>query len=377
MILWFHNKIKNTQAQVFEEITDTKIPTISEFVPPLNQSIAAFFAPTEQPLPSCTYPIKVEDMFPYWLRQTTNGVSKLILMTKAYYDWLSCGMTGNDVSFLSLEDLIDVETIPDTLLAQQLFTYVNGFPSENINTTDTPEGNIDPLRVRTLLDNVKVNLYTKKGTEESFKLVLESVFGIKASNVSISYPKRYVLRLNGGRYDWMRDDALLRGDYSANPAAFNPQMTNSYLNHSVIQDGNLWQEYSYVLNVRGLTAQQYENTVRPLVHPAGTKDFYDVNKDIFNNVYDNSYNVIFEVPVIKNYALYNLLDSETLLCVLGCSGGTDNPGYPFQFPKWDADIFDKYYKGMTFGQINIVDFLKLSPAPGFTFVNEMSSCATC
>jgi hypothetical protein len=377
MILFFHNKIKNTEAQVFEEIIDTKIPTISEFASPLPSTVVAFMTPTEQPVSTCTYPIRVEDMFPFWLRQTTNGTAKLILMTKAYYDWLSCGMTENDVSFLGLEDLIDIESIPDTLLQNQLFTYVNGFPVNRIKTADTPDGNIDPVKIRKLLDNVRVNVYTKKGTEESFKLVLETLFDIPANNISISYPKRYVLRLNGGRYDWMRDDYLLRGEYSSNPLAFNPQLSNSYLNHSVLQDGSLWQEFSYVLNIAGLTAADYENVVRPLLHPAGMKDFYDVNKNIFNNLYDNTYNVTYEIPVIKNYAVYSLLDSQTLPCESGCSLGVENPGYPFQFPSWEEDIFAKYYAGMTFGQINIVDFLKLTPASGFTFVNETSICSNC
>ena len=286
MILWFTNKkIKNTQSQVFEEITDSKIPPVADLaVAPLQQSIVAFFAPNEQPTTSCAYPMRVEELFPYWLRQNVQGSSNLLLMTKKYYDWLSCGMSENSVSFLNLEDLIDIETIPDELLKHQLFSYVNSFPVENIKTADNPNGNVDPAGVRKLFDNVKINLYTKKGTEESFKLVLENLFGIPANKVSISYPKRYVMRLNGGRFDWMRDDNSKSEPYTNNKSSYNPQLVGSYLNHSILQDNNLWQEYSYVLNISGLSADAYQSTVRPLVHPAGTKDFYNVRQDIYQHV---------------------------------------------------------------------------------------------
>jgi|688.fasta_scaffold69572_2 hypothetical protein len=385
MILFFSDKIKNVQSQGIEEITDVRIPTIAEFVAPLQQSVMAFFAPTEQaPTPqttaeTCSYPIRVEDLFPFWLRQTTNDSSKLILMTQKYYDWLSCGVTGNETSFLNLESLIDIETIPDNLLKHQLFTYINAFPVQNIRTPNTPEGNIDPSLVRRFFDNIKVNLYTRKGTEESFKSVLYDLHGISATNVSISYPKRYILRLNGGRFDWMRDDNRTIGEYSSNPASFNPQLVGSYLNHSVIQDNDLWQEFSYVLNVVGLSAGLYQTTVRPLLHPAGTKDFYDVKHDIFNNLYDESRDVTFELPVIGNYAFYTLFSDQSLSGCCGCSGisgGTD-PWPSHRFPSWDEQINTKYYTGMTFGQINIGDFVTLTPASGYTYVNETITCTSC
>lgn len=378
MILWFTNKkIKNTQAQVFEEISDSKIPPVADLtVAPLQQSVVAFFAPEEQPITTCTYPMRVEELFPYWLRLNVQGSSNLLLMTKKYYDWLSCGMTENSVSFLNLEDLIDIETIPDELLKYQLFSYVNSFPVENIKTADNPDGNVDPAAVRKLFDNVKINLYTKKGTEESFKLVLENLFNIPASKVSISYPKRYVMRLNAGRFDWMRDDNAVTEPYTNNKSGYNPQLVGSYLNHSILQDNNLWQEYSYVLNISGLSADVYQSTVRPLVHPAGTKDFYNVRQDIFNNISDSTSVVKYEIPTIKNYAVYNVLDSETILCGFGCSGPTDNPGYPFEFPSWDDEISAKYYTGMTFGMINIGDFIRLSSIDGI-YPNDGKSCADC
>lgn len=377
MILLFSNKTKNIESQIFEEIVDYKIPTVQEFVPGLQQNIITFFAPSEQILPSCSYPLDVEELFPYWLRNNTTTSSNLILMTKKYYDWLSCGMTENLVNFFNLETMIDIDSIPNDLVKYQLFSYVNSFPADALSTSDNPDGNVDPTFAKKLFDNVKVNLYTKKGNEESFKLVLESLFGISSDKVSISYPKTYIMRLNGGRYDWMRDDLQLTTKYSANPSSFYPEL-NSYLNFSILQDSDLWQEFSYVLNISGLSASVYNNVVRPLVHPAGTKDFYDTKTDIFNNITDSSSKTSFELPIIKNYAMYSIVSMDSADVCATCndpSGGPTGPAYVF--PSWDVDISAKYYKDMPFGEINIVDFLKLSPVPGGTFPNENITCNLC
>jgi hypothetical protein len=253
-------------------------------------------------------------------------------------------MTANDASFLNLEAFIDIKSIPENFIKNQLYTYINSFPQDGIQTDNNPTGIVAPDAARNLYDNVKVNLYTKKGTEESFKFVLESLFGIAADKVSISYPKRYTLRLNGGRYDWMRDDTKLRGQYSTNPAHYNPQLTGSFLNYSILQDSDLWQEHSYVLNISGLTAGVYQQVVRPLVHPAGTKDFYDLRNDVFNNISDSTSGLIAELPVIGNYAFYNLFSYQSLSGCCGCSGisgGTD-PWPSHVFPNWDVEISTKY-----------------------------------
>jgi hypothetical protein len=377
MILLFTNKIKNVELQFEEELGATKIPTIEEFAPPLQQTVLAFFTPHEQPNPTCSYPMNIEELFPFWLRHASDVSSNLILMTKEYYNWLTCGINENDISFFNLENLIDVENIPNKLIKYQLYSYINSFKTEYIQSSDNPQGNIDPEKVKKLLDNVKINLYTKKGTEESVRYVLESLFNIQPNKISVSYPKRFVLRLNGGHYDWMRDDLKNIGQYSSNPNSYNPQLTGSFLNYSVLQDNDLWQEYSYVLNIAGLTAGQYENVVRPLVHPAGTKDFYDVMHDVFSNAGDSTANLYIELPVIKNYAKYNLLDFETMSPCFGCSGSSDNPGPQFVFPSWDIDINSKYPSGVVFGDIEIGDFLRLSPAVGFTFPNENITCTGC
>lgn len=400
MIIWFHNNLLTLATEINEEVIDFKNAVtplllnqpgleqsyLDEY-PPQEGQLQQFTAPSPlltapAPKNSCTYPIRVEELFPYWLKNSNDdGVtqSNLVLMTKSYYDWLTCGITANDVSFLNLEALIDIQSIPDKLIKNQIFSYINSFPQDSIKLEDNPNGIVEPNSVRNLYDNVKVNLYTKKGTEESFKFVLESLFGISASNVSISYPKRFVMRLNGGKYDWMRDDTVVQGQYSLNPASYNPQLVGSFLNYSILQDSDLWQDYSYVLNISGLSSGVYSEVVRPLVHPAGTKDFYDVRTDIFNNITDNIGTVIAEIPVIGNYAYYNLFSYESLAGCCGCSGISGSTDFwpSHAFPTWDLEISQKYPIGVTFGSLNIVDFLRLNPSEGVSFPNELRTCNNC
>jgi hypothetical protein len=393
MLLFFKNKFKNLESQLVDDLSNYKIPTISTLTTsPLVQSefetvissttnnntnFTAFIAPQISPKPVCTYPIQVEDMFPFWLKNSSNGQSNLILMTKAYYDWLSCGVTGSSVSFLNLEKLIDVATTPDNLLKNKLFSYINSFPSEQIKTDTNPTGKVNPENVKNLLDNVRINLYTKKGTEDSFKLVLQSLFDITADKISISYPKRYVMRLNGGRFDWMRNESSNQEPYQNNTNGYNPQLVGSYLNHSIIQDNDLWQEYSYVLNISDLPADNYKEIVRPLVHPAGTKDFYNVRQDIFNNIFDSSSVSKYEIPIIKNYAMYSILTSSSPNVCDTCNDiATGVTGPPHVFPSWDDEISTKYYSGMTFGMINIGDFLRLTSISD-NYPNDGISCTGC
>ena len=58
------------------------------------------------------YPISVEDLFPYWLRYESAGVTgSLIELTTMYYDWLTCNSGDiNNLSFLNLESIISTNS---------------------------------------------------------------------------------------------------------------------------------------------------------------------------------------------------------------------------------------------------------------------------
>lgn len=335
------------------------------------QAMSSFFAPTEDLQTTCKYPINIREMFPYWLRLKKDGDSVLISLTEHYYNWLNCHTTDiSSLSFLRLEDLIDLENIPENLIEHLAYTYLNSLPAEEItNKTVSPE------RVKNLIDNIKVNLYSKKGAEDSFKLLINEFFGVDPDKVIISYPKKYVFRLNGGRFDWMSDNLESVGNYNTNPDSFYPQLAGSILNYSVLQDNYLWQDYSYVVNVSGLTQDVYERTIKPVLHPAGTLDFFNLNQEVFTNIDDATVVVGEEVPLFENYSMYKLGSTATIGYTFGCTAGSGGVTAPiYTFPSWDRDIFSKYYTGMTFGMIQVGDFLTLTPRDGYDYPNDTLIC---
>lgn len=370
MILLFTKTLPNKNYSTNETLSTIEIAPKAAFMG-ASQPIASFYAPFEGLQASCTYPLNIRELFPYWLRLTENGNSVLISLTESFYQWLCCNNTDiNDVSFFRLEDLIDQQYIPADLVEHLSSTYLNALSANTVNNV------IGPEKAKQIIDNIKINLYSKKGSEESFKYVINEFFGVDPNKISISYPKRYVLRLNGGRYDWMRDNLDAQGDYSVNIDDFYPQLAGSYLNYSVLYDNDLWQEHSYVVNTPSVTTTQYESAIRPLLHPAGMKDFFQVRHDIFNSINDNASTIQSELPIFANYALYKLGSTASIGYTFGCSGGYGGiTGYPiYIFPSWDTEISEKYYSGMSFGQINIGDFLYLSPAAGYTYPNSGLKC---
>jgi hypothetical protein len=370
MIFWFNSNIPNKGYQTNAEVISVNTSTQEVLTSSRSNAQSQFQALTPQtPLPStCNYPLDISDIFPYWLKKESYGISaSLISFTKLYYNWLVCENSDvNTVGFLNMESIKDPETMPDAYVKHLSNTYLNSIPTSSINYPGYSDGAVDQSKIRSLIDNVKVNLYSRKGTDSSYKLVINELFDVHTDSVVISYPKTFVMRLNGGMYDWMTDGVTSSTDTQT---LFKPEMTSSYLNFSVLYDGNLWQDYSYVVNSSGVSADAYNRVIRPLLHPAGTLDFFEIRQDIFNNHNDVFETDKHEIPQIENYLGYTL-GSTTSLAV--CSGGTE-PIYTF--PYWDKEI--SAYPGISFGNINIADFLLLSPAAGYTYLNETRAGITC
>lgn len=318
------------------------------------------------------YPISIEELFPYWLRKQSAGITgSLIQLTTMYYDWLTCNSGDvNNLSFLNLESIIDINSIPKNLVTYISQTYFNAFPSSKINN------GVDSDFIKNIINNIKINLYSLKGTDSSYKLLFHDLYGISSENVSISYPKNFVMRLNGGVYDWMIDEVR-----PILPKSFTPDLTKSYLNFSVIQDNDLWQDYSYVVNISTspsqteVTYEDFESTIKPVVHPLGMLDFYNIRNDIFdeNNI---SYGVATsELTVIDNYRTYVLGSTQSQAVCFDGAGTT--PIYVF--PSWDKQISAKYILGMSFGSINIGDFLTLTSPDNnkFDYPNEERVATIC
>jgi hypothetical protein len=373
MILLFTKTIPNKPYQINVDVgspDDIANESNAMFFTPSNEQ--TFWTPTPVPAQNCNYPININDLFPYWLQKESKLTpANIIELTKQYYDWLNCGSSDINASgFFSNQRINDVETTQDEFVKYLASTYIPSIPSDSINYPGYDGGSVDQEKIRSLIDNVKVNLYTIKGSDSSYKSTIHELYDIDPDAVSVSYPKNFVLRLNGGRFDWMRDDTV---NPSESQSTFEPNLTSSYLNISVISDTNMWQDYSYVVNVSGLSPANYETVVRPLLHPAGTSDFFQTKQDIFSNVEDSVVAKTYETPIVINYRGYTLGSFGSLATCY--PGFTSAPTYTF--PSWDEEISVKYYSVMTFGMINIKDFVLLSPLEGFTFPNETRSVTVC
>lgn len=356
MILFFTNSlIKKTQE------VNVSLGDFNQEEEKQNSNVVMKMAPGPVPA-SCVYPIDIPSLFPRWLQKiSTSGNSNLIELTKRYYNWLVCESYDiNSVGFLDLESINDIENMPDSYVKYMASTYLPSINPMSINYPGYSDGNIDHSKIRLLLDNIKINLYSRKGSKDSYVIAINELFDILPENINISYPKKFVMRLNGGRYDWMGLETTQVPDTIA---SITPELTSSFLNFSVLSDNSLWQDYSYVVNVAGLSLDAYNNVIRPLLHPAGTADFFEIREDIFNNNSETIHFSASEIPVIRNYRGYTLGSSTSLS---SCSQGA---GYrTFVFPSWDIEISS--HSGVTFGNINIDDFLLLTPQSGSVYPNE-------
>jgi hypothetical protein len=372
MILLFTKTLPDKKYAVDVSLSTLETEPQTEFAA-LNQPVASFFAPTEGLPGSCKYPLNIKELFPYWLRLNENGNSVLISLTQNYYDWISCNASDiNTLSFLKLEDLLDTETIPEELIQHLAYTYFNSLPTETITNNI-----VSPQKVKQIIDNIKINLYAKKGSEDSFRSLINDFFGVDPDKITISYPKKYILRLNGGRYEWMQTTQPSETPKYTELSEFYPESTSSYLNYSVIQDNNLWQDFSYVLTTPGVSLDAYTAAIKPVLHPAGTKDFFNIRFDIPNNpINDNVTYTESEISVFRNYALYTLGSTGSIGHTFGCSGSYGGvTGYPiYKFPTWDEQI-SQYEAGISFADVIVGDFTTLTPLSGYTYPNEGLTCS--
>jgi len=366
MILIF----KNNNYELTTNSTDLGV-TDKQFSK-TSTDLSTFFVKTHIEGSTCSYPQDIKSLFPRWLRMENDGNTVLISLTEKYYEWLTCGSDDiTDVGFFNLEDLTNFENIPKSLLHHLTYSYINALPETSI-TGDL----ISREGIIRLVSNIKTNLYSKKGTEDSIKLLISAAFDYDTDTISVSYPKRYVLNLNSGNFNFnfIGNDVGYDTDKYEGYASTYIDLNSSILNFSVLPDGDIWQEYSYVVNCAELTKEQYEGVVRPIVHPAGFRDVLNYNSELFNEINDSlSVLTIYEIPKIKNYTGYTLGSTTTIGSTFGCISGLTAPTYVF--PTWDVEI-SAYPSGVSFGKIILSDFFKLLPNSGYTFPNELFTCDT-
>lgn len=323
-------------------------------------------------------PVQVEAQVPFWMVKNSDGYgnpSNMIMFLQHYYEWLSNFYGYENTNIFEITKLFDISETPSYLLPNFVKYYapdiydVFGLTGDKKPTSDA---------IRNTIANIKTEIYEAKSTETTFKRLMGTLFEIDPNTISIKYPKRKIMRLNGGLLEWMSNGSNPQSvSYFGGTGEYSDErytLVGSYLNQGVLQDGNFWQEYSYVIDSSVDDSDPYyEEVVKKTLHPAGLVGFYEqteVFSDISEGDIDESDD--YEVPLVAHYYPYRLDSTATLSKCAGCSGELHRSGwdYPtFVFPSWDVQI-DR--KNITeFGKINVFDFFTLTSSAGNQSPNDI------
>ena len=385
--------------------------------------------------------IDIRHLIPLWLLDR-NANGNMVKFVQAYYDWLynKADYQLSTTTFHSsgLRKLIDLEDTPVEFLKHFAYTYASGFPeyllepSEEVTEVDEDTGDnityfIDRTSlVRDFIKGIRTNFYQKKSTEEAYQYFFQTLYGID-NPVDFFYPKKWILRLNGGRFeDWEiapPPDSSQGGTYDYSTDNYQTQnLGGSYLNGPyIIQDSYWYQNYSYLMKagIEGEDEEQfidpdtglpiYDDLMQSLLHPAGLKGFFEKTEIDYIPPDDYEGGVgLCESPVLGNYFPYRVGDGDgNIAHCIGCSGsGFTYAGYTamyeqlpaqgltggvagygftygdgwavagdgsisadfhmptFVYPHWSEGITGEILNRVPFGEIYIGDFLYLCPLEG-------------
>lgn len=320
-------------------------------------------------------PIQVEAKIPSWLKQETNNkISGLGQFLQAYYDWISNDYGYTGVNVLDIPSLMDIDETSEFLLPHFINTYASDISGiynlpEDERPTDT--------NIKNTIKNIKTEIYQRKSNEDAFRSLMGSLFSIDPEEIQFTYPKRKILRLNGGILDWMVDSPYygITGEYSSERYT----IVGSHLNQGVFQDGAMWQEFSYILTSEiPDTNPYYEAVVKETLHPAGLLGLYEKVERFSEGGFEPGPISTYENPKISNYYPYTLGSIGTLNKCSGCTGPLFRAGWTFPtfvYPgTWDEEIMNG--PSANFGSIRIFDFFELNSIGGAGSPNDFigTSC---
>ena len=153
--------------------------------------------------------VDIRHLFPLWLiERYVDGSSVnsfIINFTQAYYDWLyskkGFSFGKYEIGEIPFLQLVDIDNCPTEYLEHFAFSYASGFPQSVFDYS----GDLDDETLayfRNFIKGIRDNFYQKKGTESSYEYFFRTLYGQQewGEDAFIEYPKKYVLRLNGGRF---------------------------------------------------------------------------------------------------------------------------------------------------------------------------------
>jgi len=257
----------------------------------------------------CPTNYDITNQIPLWMiyekqARQLDGLSTLSIydFLQKYYDWLYCDESSGAQYELSkrLLDIVDIEKTRSKFVERLANIYANGFDP---NALEANGGLVREENLRKFIKGIRRTFYHRKTTEDGIRYFFSTLFDINDEDISIQVPKKFILRLNGGRFA-DSNYAFLNGqtgDYELTNA-----LSGSYLNGSRLQDSNWIQDWSYLIKV-GILGSEYKTSYLQIAHPAGLKIVFEKTlSDYQGPTFDDNAVTVCESAFLRNYAPYGI-----------------------------------------------------------------------
>jgi len=295
-------------------ITTTNIQNI-----PLEENMAAESFIDQEILSSST-PDVVTTKFPFYVRDrlpihVLENHELYVNFIDAYFEWLGSSNNINQIPYL-----MDLSNIPNNLLIHHKELFAKLFPEISVSDDNNniiydwnnPENSL--VDIRRFLSFIR-QFYLTKGTEESTRFLLSSLFGINSASIDFDYPKVQLCILSDSIWvpSEIEDTDALGNTYEGYWAD-----SRTTLSGGVRFRDKYYQEFSYAItsstpdgNVADgaeNSTESYEFTTKPvkdITHPAGFRLFNNVGYDAYNPAPPGSISTgVSEKPLIGHYLAY-------------------------------------------------------------------------
>ena len=277
----------------------------------------------------CGTYLDITTQIPYWVvieKEEKGGEALTVFdFIQKYYDWLYCEEVCGGSDYLLENKLLDIIDIEKTKQSYRKRLYYSYFPEYR----DGEELSIDGAvvtddTIAKFVKGIKLKFYLKKGSLESLKYFFKSLFSLE--DVLVRYPKKVILRLNAGAF--FNSNFNFKGstyDQTLELENIENEIVGSYLNHSIVQDGSLYTDYSYIVNAgsQGVNIT-YQDLFKRIIHPAGLNAFLELDINNYEppgSTYVDEGNFCENGPLLINYYPYELnteyVDEEFFLRISG------------------------------------------------------------
>jgi hypothetical protein len=255
------------------------------------------------------FPFYVRDRLPVHILENHELYVKFI---EAYFEWLGISNNIDQIPYL-----IDIKNVPNNLLIHHKELFAHLFPETSISDDtgdiiynwNDPENSL--VDIRRFLSFIR-QFYLTKGTEESTRFLLSSLFGINAGSIDFDYPKVQLCILSDSVWvpNLVEDTDTLGNVYDGYWAD-----SRKTLSGGVRLQDQYFQQFSYSITSISTSeerttrkSEDYEFTTKPvkdITHPAGFKLFNNVGPDSYQPAppgpIDTGYS---ERPLIGHYLAY-------------------------------------------------------------------------